>query len=305
MVRQRHERAGAAVGVSVMRARLVLTRLAQISAVTLLLWLASPPWTLDTLAQRVQLPAGAAISSLQSTLNGLVGALTEGAPGTDTASSGLNGRLQRIAQHLTSLLGRFPAAGTLADNTANPTTTGAAAYMMCFDGTTWDRCVIGGDSTAGSISSTSGPQAMLDVTTDLDAETARTDGQGVKALGDSLGRSLTLLGCNRENRIRGQATINDGSSTSVIAAQGSGVIAEIYAIEIANTSASDLSVDIRDGTGGSVLWTLMAPATTDTGGGNNRVFNVPLTFTANTAVAADPSGSATSIIVSMLGCSAK
>lgn len=34
----------------------------------------------------------------------LIGALTETAPATDTASSGLNGRLQRIAQRITSLI---------------------------------------------------------------------------------------------------------------------------------------------------------------------------------------------------------
>lgn len=39
-----------------------------------------------------------------------VGALTETAPGTDTASSGLNGRLQRIAQRLTSLIALLPSA---------------------------------------------------------------------------------------------------------------------------------------------------------------------------------------------------
>ena len=36
-----------------------------------------------------------------------IGALTETAPATDTASSGLNGRLQRIAQRLTSLIAIF------------------------------------------------------------------------------------------------------------------------------------------------------------------------------------------------------
>lgn len=40
----------------------------------------------------------------------VLGALTEAAPGTDTASSGLNGRLQRIAQRLSSLIGLLPAA---------------------------------------------------------------------------------------------------------------------------------------------------------------------------------------------------
>lgn len=39
-----------------------------------------------------------------------LGALTETAPATDTASSGLNGRLQRIAQRITSLIALLPAA---------------------------------------------------------------------------------------------------------------------------------------------------------------------------------------------------
>jgi hypothetical protein len=43
--------------------------------------------------------------------------------------------------------GRFPAAGALADNTTNPTTTGIATYLMLFDGTTWDRAP--GDSVNG------------------------------------------------------------------------------------------------------------------------------------------------------------
>jgi hypothetical protein len=37
------------------------------------------------------------------------GALTETAPATDTASSGLNGRLQRVAQRITSLIASLPA----------------------------------------------------------------------------------------------------------------------------------------------------------------------------------------------------
>jgi len=40
---------------------------------------------------------------------GLVGSLTEAAPASDTASSGLNGRLQRVAQRLTSLIALVPA----------------------------------------------------------------------------------------------------------------------------------------------------------------------------------------------------
>lgn len=49
-----------------------------------------------------------ATSARQDTTNTEIGALGETAPGSDTGSSGLNGRLQRIAQRLTSLIGLLP-----------------------------------------------------------------------------------------------------------------------------------------------------------------------------------------------------
>lgn len=57
-------------------------------------------------AASLPLPTGAAT---EATLDARTGALTETAPATDTASSGINGRLQRIAQRLTSLIGLLPA----------------------------------------------------------------------------------------------------------------------------------------------------------------------------------------------------
>lgn len=61
----------------------------------------------------VVLPA-AQISALlsESDFDAKTGSLTEAAPATDTASSGLNGRLQRIAQRITSLIALIPAALT-------------------------------------------------------------------------------------------------------------------------------------------------------------------------------------------------
>ena len=53
------------------------------------------------------LPTGAAT---EATLDARTGILTETAPASDTASSGLNGRLQRIAQRLTSLIALLPTA---------------------------------------------------------------------------------------------------------------------------------------------------------------------------------------------------
>ena len=64
----------------------------------------------------VPLPSGAATEATLATLlteadfDTKAGAVDEAAPGTDTASSGHNGRLQRIAQRLTSLIALLPAA---------------------------------------------------------------------------------------------------------------------------------------------------------------------------------------------------
>lgn len=53
--------------------------------------------------------SGVATAANQASELTLIGAVTETAPATDTASSGLNGRLQRIAQRLTSLIALLPA----------------------------------------------------------------------------------------------------------------------------------------------------------------------------------------------------
>lgn len=51
-----------------------------------------------------------ALDATLGTTNTDLGGLTEAAPATDTASSGLNGRLQRVAQRLTSLIALLPSA---------------------------------------------------------------------------------------------------------------------------------------------------------------------------------------------------
>jgi len=52
----------------------------------------------------------------------------------------------------TSVNTELPAAAALADDTANPTVPGVASFNMCFDGSTWDRCVkgTGGSGTVDS-----------------------------------------------------------------------------------------------------------------------------------------------------------
>lgn len=72
--------------------------------------------TVESTVTSSALPTGAATSANQTAQSTLFGAVTETAPASDTASSGLNGRLQRIAQRLTSLIALFP--GTLGQKTS-------------------------------------------------------------------------------------------------------------------------------------------------------------------------------------------
>ncbi|MGZ8924561.1 MAG: hypothetical protein ACXW2E_01630 [Nitrososphaeraceae archaeon] len=63
----------------------------------------------SSIGQQVKSASLAVTVASDDDLQGKLGSLTETSPATDTASSGLNGRLQRIAQRLTSLTALLPA----------------------------------------------------------------------------------------------------------------------------------------------------------------------------------------------------
>lgn len=54
----------------------------------------------------------------------------------------------------------LPDAATLADDTTNPSLPAVAAYLMAFDGSTWDRARLASDMTVGSAFGTSGPGVL-------------------------------------------------------------------------------------------------------------------------------------------------
>lgn len=68
-------------------------------------------------------------------------AATAGSTGSLSAKLRLlTSQIDTLNTAISTLSGKLPSAGALADGTSNPTTTGVAAYNMCFNGTTWDRC---------------------------------------------------------------------------------------------------------------------------------------------------------------------
>ncbi len=101
-----------------------------------------------------------------------------------------------------------------------------------------------------------------------------------------------------EDRVSGLAAVTDGSSTSLVAAQGAGVRFCATTFVVSNSSATNVTVDIRDGTAGSVIMTLPAAANM---GGAVVSLQTPLCTTANTAMAADPSAAASTVTTTAVG----
>ena len=109
---------------------------------------------------------------------------------------------------------------------------------------------------------------------------------------------------NLEDVTSDRATNTDGASTAFaggMAAPGSGIFLRITSVTICNSSASFCTVDLRDGSAGSVLWTLPVPAT----GGVVQTFDPPLKLSANTALAYDASAATTTLTISANGFKSK
>jgi hypothetical protein len=106
-----------------------------------------------------------------------------------------------------------------------------------------------------------------------------------------------------EDIISDQKTNTDGASTAMTGAFAATASQRIYLTDlcICNSSATACTVDIRDGSAGSVLFTAPVPAN----GGFVHAFKVPLRFTANTALAFDPSAATSTISVSCVGFKSK
>ncbi len=114
---------------------------------------------------------------------------------------------------------------------------------------------------------------------------------------------ITRPHCSLEDCLSDRSTNTDGASTAFTGALAATASQRIYltSVAFANSSATPITVDIRDGASGSILWTMMVPA----GIGVSHTFPTPLRFTANTAVAYDGSAAVTTLTASACGFKAK
>lgn len=96
------------------------------------------------------------------------------------------------------------------------------------------------------------------------------------------------------NNVSGNASNTDGTSTACIAAVAGYQVA-LTDVTITNTSATNIYVEIKDGS--TAKWTFPVPAN----GGVTHSFATPLVGTVNTAWNFDASAATTTVYCSMSG----
>jgi molybdenum cofactor biosynthesis enzyme len=90
--------------------------------------------------------------------------------------------------------------------------------------------------------------------------TAVTDGQLVGAAADKYGRQVVLPVTIRDLIGTQTTTINNSTAETTVVSQAASVFNDLLMLVISNTSGTAARLDFRDTTGGSVLFSLYAPA---------------------------------------------
>lgn len=153
------------------------------------------------------------------------------------------------------------------------------------------------DATVDQPAISTGPQVHC-YASDATPTAVTADADAVRVWCDLNGRVITSPYSSNANWTSGRSAVTDGASTAVVAAQGAGVSFCATTLIVSNSSATGVTVDIRDGTAGTVLATV--PAAADFGGAIIPL-PVPLCTSANTALAQDPSAAATTVTVTAIG----
>lgn len=112
----------------------------------------------------------------------------------------------------------LPAAAALADNTANPTVPAVAAFLMCYDGSTWDRCQGGlTDTDDGTIAGAQVPGLMVPLNYVYDGTNwvRQRLTSGVEDAAETAGGGLTMMGSvRRDTAVASAGTAGDNATVN-------------------------------------------------------------------------------------------
>lgn len=132
-------------------------------------------------------------------------------------------------------------------------------------------------------------------------QVATNDRTDIRA--DLNGCLITRPHTTLEEIITEQVSNTNGTSTAFtnFPAGGAAVHNYLTTIAVYNSSATNGYIDLRDGTGGAIVFTIPLP----TVGGSIINLPVPLKFAANTAIAYDVSGALSTVYISVVGFQAQ
>jgi len=143
------------------------------------------------------------------------------------------------------------------------------------------------------------PLAFAPVTEGGLAKTANpaavSDGDVVNALHDKLGKRISIPALREVKAIQ-TTTITGTSETTIVTAGGSGVFADLYRLIITNTSATAVTVTIKDATAGTTRYVFAVPAAA-TVGFSADAGSAAKQATANNNWTATVSSAVTSIVI--------
>jgi len=189
-------------------------------------------------------------------------------------------------------------AATTTALTAVTDTDGSLQVAFYYNGVKVDPTAAGaiiGATLAGS------PLAFAPVTEGGLAKTgnpaAVDDGDVVNALHDKLGKRISIPAL-REVKANQTTTITGTSETTIVTAGGSGVFADLYRLIITNTSATAVTVTIKDATAGTTRYVFAVPAAA-TVGFSADAGSAAKQSAANNNWTATVSGSVTSIVITV------
>lgn len=166
----------------------------------------------------------------------------------------------------------LPAAAALADNTANPTVPAVAAHLMCYDGSTWDRCAVTTDVTEDVAETAGGTGPMvLNVRRDAAAASAASSGDNATFNTDALGLlwSRTLDPCSGTAKTFVPISISSATTTEITAAlAGASNYYYVCSINLVTAAANNVALVDDDSDGCGSVTAGMAGGTTAATGWN-------------------------------------
>jgi hypothetical protein len=153
-------------------------------------------------------------------------------------------------------------------NTAAATSGADGDYQPLVTDTNGRLHVINSAGVAGDVangSADSGNPVKVGMIAHTANPTAVADGQRVAASADKLGRQIVTIGQARDLVAQQTTTITTSTAETTVFTAVASTFLDIAAVFVTNTSATDVNVDFRDDTAGTIIFTIAAKAGTTAG----------------------------------------